>query len=864
MPPGRPPPKHQNQKKRGGGGFPPLGNNNYPMYGSNYPPYSGPGPNFNNKKKRPNPSNHFEEGDEPPIDSLFRILCPVRKIGSVLGRGGDIIKSLRVETNAKILVADPVPGSDDRVVIIYSLVTDRSTDQTPSSDQNSESLKPLCPAQDALLKVNDRIAADELYHGGGEEIEVTARILVPRTQAGCVIGKGGAIIKSMREETGAGIKVLPPDFLPPCAMRSDELVQISGMPALVKKALYEISTKLHVNPRKEQPPLNEIIYTSTHGTFSSPPPPHHPHHPPPHHLPPPFEPQWGPPRPPPSFGYDGGFRDTSAYGYSKKYDEFAVRVLCPAWRIGGIIGKRGSNVRRLEEETGAHLQVEETVDEEERVLAVSSKESLSEPVSQTIKFLVQIQSNTSPSDESVVTKLLVPSQKVGCIIGEGGNIINEMRRRTGAGIRVYTKDIRPNFISSDDELVEIAGNPHTAREALIDVCTRLRTRTLRGDAPPPTGAPYDFPPPDGFAPPAPGPGYPPGPGPSFPPPPSNHGYPPPYAPPPSGPNYPPPAGGYPPDASGYPPPAGGYPPPSGGYPPPYAPPAESGYAPPPSYHGPPPAGTGYAPAPAEAGYPPAGGSYPPPASGGYPAPASGPYPHASGSYAPPAGTGYAQPAGAGYPPAGSEYAPPPAANSAYPQPAGESGYPAPAAGGYAPPPVPASGYAPLPQSAHGYPAPAGSGYPPADSGYATQGTNKSPVPVSNAPPAAGGYHGYPQSTAQVAVHAHEPQGYAAQPAPPGYHSASGSLEMRIPTASVEYVIGSDGSNITEIRKISGAKVTVRDPAPGSSECVVEILGSSEQIQSAQGLVHAYVAQQRPPKVEAPPVQIQYQAGPTWN
>lgn len=98
---------------------------------------------------------------------------------------------------------------------------------TVTDELNGDGLKPLCPAQDALLKVNDRIAADEILHGGGEELEVAARILIPRNQAGCVIGKGGTIIQQLRAETGAGIRVLPPDTLPPCAMRSDELVQVN-------------------------------------------------------------------------------------------------------------------------------------------------------------------------------------------------------------------------------------------------------------------------------------------------------------------------------------------------------------------------------------------------------------------------------------------------------------------------------------------------------------------------------------------------------------------------------------------------------------------------------------------------------------
>ena len=83
-------------------------------------------------------------------------------------------------------------------------------------------------------------------------------------------------------------------------------------------------------------------------------------------------------------------------------------------------------------------------------------QTLAEPVSQVIKALVQLQSHTTPSDEGpVVTKLIVPSQRVGCIIGEGGTVISEMRRRTGAGIRVYTKEMRLNFLSPEDELVEV-------------------------------------------------------------------------------------------------------------------------------------------------------------------------------------------------------------------------------------------------------------------------------------------------------------------------------------------------------------------------------------------------------------------------
>ena len=56
---------------------------------------------------------------------------------------------------------------------------------------------------------------------------------------------------------------------------------------------------------------------------------------------------------------------------------------------------------------------------------------------------------------TITTRLLVPSSKVGCILGQGGHVINEMRRRTQADIRVYSKDDKLKCASEDEELVQV-------------------------------------------------------------------------------------------------------------------------------------------------------------------------------------------------------------------------------------------------------------------------------------------------------------------------------------------------------------------------------------------------------------------------
>ncbi|RVW52117.1 hypothetical protein CK203_095083 [Vitis vinifera] len=71
-------------------------------------------------------------------------------------------------------------------------------------------------------------------------------------QIGCVIGKGGQIIQSIRSESGAQIRILKDDHLPSCSLSSNELIQISREPFIVRKILYQIASRLHDNPSRSQ------------------------------------------------------------------------------------------------------------------------------------------------------------------------------------------------------------------------------------------------------------------------------------------------------------------------------------------------------------------------------------------------------------------------------------------------------------------------------------------------------------------------------------------------------------------------------------------------------------------------------------
>lgn len=65
----------------------------------------------------------------------------------------------------------------------------------------------LSPAMDALLKVHFRIDADSDVMISGS---ASTRLLVAAAQAGSLIGRQGATIKSIQDATGATVRVLPP------------------------------------------------------------------------------------------------------------------------------------------------------------------------------------------------------------------------------------------------------------------------------------------------------------------------------------------------------------------------------------------------------------------------------------------------------------------------------------------------------------------------------------------------------------------------------------------------------------------------------------------------------------------------------
>ncbi|WOL00448.1 hypothetical protein Cni_G09161 [Canna indica] len=423
---------------------------------------------------------------------VYRILCPVGVIGSVIGRNGKVINSIRQETNAKIKVVDPFPGADKRVVTIYCYVKGKNP-----KDVDEDAFGPLCAAQDALLKVHDAvvnaIANSETVKNDG------AHMLVPASQASSIIGKSGSTIKKLRNKTRANIKITPKnpsDATHSCAMSYDNFLQISGDAEAVKRALTAVSTIMYKFPPKEEisldtsvPDLPSIIIPSDVPIIPA------------GSLYPSADtllPHSGSVQPViPSTHLTSefpGFTDSSnlwplypstlpiipGYGGPARSENLVLRVLCPSDKIGRVIGKGGSTIKSMRQSSGAKIDVDDTKnDTDECIITVTSTESSNDVKSAAVEAVLLLQEKINDQDENdVYIRLLVPSKIIGCLIGKSGSIINDMRKKTKAIIYI-SKGEKPKHAASDNELVEVSGQVGRLRDALVQIILRLREDALK-------------------------------------------------------------------------------------------------------------------------------------------------------------------------------------------------------------------------------------------------------------------------------------------------------------------------------------------------------------------------------------------------
>jgi len=147
-------------------------------------------------------------------------------VGSIIGKKGDIVKRFREESGAKINITD---GScPERIVTVIG-----------TSKAIHKAFTLICAKFEEDLEV--------VVSASVPKPPITFRLVVPASQCGSLIGKGGSKIKEIREITGASIQVAS-EMLPNSTERA---VTISGGSEAITQCIYNICNIMAESPPKD-------------------------------------------------------------------------------------------------------------------------------------------------------------------------------------------------------------------------------------------------------------------------------------------------------------------------------------------------------------------------------------------------------------------------------------------------------------------------------------------------------------------------------------------------------------------------------------------------------------------------------------
>ncbi|KAK4491188.1 hypothetical protein RD792_001919 [Penstemon davidsonii] len=452
------------------------------MYTNNTSAATPPAYNGGASSRRPQPPLYIPTGQVG-----FRLLCHASRVGGLIGKSGSIVKQIQQLTNSKIRVDDPSNSAEDHrviTVIASPVITKRiklsiETSPTEVEEENGwgdEGFE-VSAAQEGIVRVFERVV--ELTADGdiaaAVEGVVSCRLLAGKNQVGAIIGKGGKIVEKIREDTGCRIKVLVSEKIRSSSFPNEEIVEIEGDVLAVKKALVAVTNRL-----QEFPPHDRTRMYGTRPLEES--------------LPVPSVdlPMQRSPviQPMPSNSITNTLGDGPSLVDSEKFltqqQRVVFKMLCPGERIGSIIGKGGSIIKSLINETGTFINIGPTVPEcDERLITITAMENVESqysPAQNTAVVLFKKYMDAGPvngldsgsNGSPVLARVVVPANQAGCLLGKGGAIISEMRKVTGAGLRIIGGNQVPKCAPDNVEILQITGEFVNVQDALFKVTGRLR------------------------------------------------------------------------------------------------------------------------------------------------------------------------------------------------------------------------------------------------------------------------------------------------------------------------------------------------------------------------------------------------------
>ncbi|XP_005992186.1 far upstream element-binding protein 3 isoform X2 [Latimeria chalumnae] len=229
--------------------------------------------------------------------SIQEVLIPATKVGLVIGKGGETIKQLQERTGVKmIMIQDgPMPTGADKPL--------RITGDPFKVQQAREMVLEIIREKDQSDFRSGRVEFSSRV--GGSSIEVA----VPRFAVGIVIGRNGEMIKKIQNDAGVRIQFKPDDGISP-----ERVAQVMGPPDRCQHATHLINELIHTAQERD----GFGGQTSMRGRGRG-------------------RGDW-------TSGTPGGLQE--------------ITYTIPADKCGLVIGKGGENIKSINQQSGAHVELQ--------------------------------------------------------------------------------------------------------------------------------------------------------------------------------------------------------------------------------------------------------------------------------------------------------------------------------------------------------------------------------------------------------------------------------------------------------------------------------------------------------------------------
>lgn len=341
--------------------------------------------------------------DDPNVILTIRLIMQGKEVGSIIGKKGEIVNRFREESGAKINISD---GScPERIVTV-----------TGATSAIFKAFTLICKKFEEFQEMQNGGGG-----GGGPRPPITLRLIVPASQCGSLIGKGGSKIKEIRQVTGASIQVAS-DMLPNSTERA---VTITGTSDAITQCIYHICCVM-----LESPPKGATI----------------------------------PYRPKPQVAGPVILAGGQAYTIQGNY----------AVPAHGDMGKMaGGPLAGLAALGLGGLNTGNTGGLNPAALAALAGSQLR----------TNNPNRNQQNANQQTHEMTVPNDLIGCIIGKGGTKIAEIRQISGAMIRISNCEERDG--GSTDRTITITGNPDAVALAqyLINMSVELQKANLEAQNP---------------------------------------------------------------------------------------------------------------------------------------------------------------------------------------------------------------------------------------------------------------------------------------------------------------------------------------------------------------------------------------------